>query len=1068
MLVLCLYSFEVPVNYRMRWIKTAIFTVAALSASFARYSYGQIHPSAPDELRKGFANPPASARLRCYWWWLNGHTTKATITRDLEEMRKKGYGGVLLVDANGANQNGNDNVPAGPEFGSPEWTTLYVHALKEANRLGLEVTLNITSGWNLGGPWVRPEQASKLLTWSRTVVKTGMTDVPRIELPPMKNGFYRQIAVLAYPLHQESSMAGENGDARKGLGALKAKSAAVEMGFSMPDASSLLVDSLPEKKDEDMDLAEIRDITEQVDSDGVVHWSPPPGDSRSWEMLRIGYTDSDARVSTSSGAWQGLAIDYLDPAALDTYWKKSVLPLLEAGKPYIGKSLKYVATDSWELGGTNWTGRFREEFERRRGYDPVPYLPVVAGRIVGSRELSTQFLADLRRTVADLVNGHYDRMAMLAGQFGLGIQCESGGPHGAPIDALETFRSSSIPQTEYWAMSPEHRSTDTERYFVKEGASAAHIYGRPLAAAEGMTSIGNQWNESLGINLKPSFDQALTEGMNRLVWHEFTSSPVELGLPGQEYFAGTHLNPNVTWWRDAGPFFMYLNRSQFMLQQGVPVSDLLYYYGDNVPNFVRLKRDDPAKVLPGYDYDVTSTDALLQRISIVNGSLRTPEGIHYKALALPRSRILPLAALKRSEEYLRNGGTLIGERPLRSQGIVLSEDQQQFEAIANSLWLGCEKSANKHIEIGKGQLFCMANARDALGATGVLPDMQQVEDSNGTALDYVHRRAGETEIYFIRNTLDKPIETAVLLRVKDKQPEIFDADTGDVEESLLFSPTADGRTMLPLSLAARGSVFVIFRHKTTLRNVTAIERDGSILYSTEHPERTSSPQGISVWNKGTRATLSTPEPGNYRLTFAGGKSAELTTRAAETISVPGPWTLSFPSGWGAPPQVEMNQLSSWTNSADAGVRYFSGRATYRTVLRLTQAQAAAISSANLNLGEVHEVAAVRINGKLARILWKQPYAVRVDGLLHAGVNTIEVDVTNLWPNRLIGDTQDPDGKHYTWTNIRKYTKDSPLLHSGMLGPVRIEPVYNVTLSVPLQTNTEHAGLTGEGVRRETK
>ena len=147
--------------------------IAVATSTFVGRADGQGHPLAPDALRKGFANPPASARLRCYWWWLNGHTTAATITRDLEEMQKKGYGGVLLVDANGANQNGNDNVPAGPEFGSPEWTALYVHALKEADRLGLEVTLNITSGWNLGGPWVKPEEASKLLTWSRTTVRAG-------------------------------------------------------------------------------------------------------------------------------------------------------------------------------------------------------------------------------------------------------------------------------------------------------------------------------------------------------------------------------------------------------------------------------------------------------------------------------------------------------------------------------------------------------------------------------------------------------------------------------------------------------------------------------------------------------------------------------------------------------------------------------------------------------------------------------------------------------------------------------------------------------------------------------
>jgi hypothetical protein len=1025
---------------------------------YTGFAYGQGRSSASDALRDGFANPPASARLRCYWWWLNGHTTKAAITRDLEEMQKKGYGGVLLVDADGASQNGNDNVPEGPEFGSPEWTALYVHALKEANRLGLEVTLNITSGWNLGGPWVKPEQASKLLTWSRTVVTANATAAIKVETPPVNNGFYRQIAVLAYPLHRGPSLAGETGDSRRSLGALRAKSAATEMGFSMPDASSLLEDSSPEKKDDDTDVAQILDITGQVDADGTVHWSPPAdAAAQTWEVLRIGYTDSNARVSTSSGAWQGLAIDYLDPTALDAYWKKSVLPLLEAGKPYVGKSLKYVATDSWELGGTNWTGKFREEFQQRRGYDPVPYLPVVAGRIIGSRELSTRFLADLRRTVADLVNGHYDRMAALASEFGLGTQCESGGPHGAPFDALETFRSSSIPQTEYWAMSPEHRNTDKDRYFVKEGASAAHIYGRPLAAAEGMTSIGNQWNESLGMNLRPSFDQALTEGMNRLVWHEFTSSPPELGLPGQEYFAGTHLNPNVTWWRDSDPFFMYLNRSQFMLQQGVPVNDLLYYYGDNVPNFVRLKRDDPAKVLPGYDYDVTSTDALLLRISIADGLLQTPEGIRYKALALPRTRIIPLAVLQLAEKYVQGGGTVIGERPRRSQGIVPVEEVQQFDSIADRLWSGCEKSPEKHAAIGKGQLFCVATARDALRAIQALPDFE-VSGSNEGALDYVHRRTDGTEIYLIRNTLDKPIETAVLLRVKDKQPEIFHADTGEVEESLLFSTTSDGRTMLPLSLEARGSVFVIFRHDVTLQSVKTIERDGVILYSAEHLEKTSLPQGVAVRSDGTKTLLSTPEPGKYRLEFSGGESIDVTTNTNEAINVPGPWTLSFPPGWGAPPEVQMNQLTSWTHSTDAGVRYFSGTATYRTILRLTEAQVAAASADDLNLGEVHEVAAVRINGKAAGILWKQPYTIRIDGLLHAGPNTIEVDVTNLWPNRLIGDAQDPKAKHYTWTNIRKYTKDSPLLPSGMLGPVKIEPEFVMTL--PSQTSSQ------KGLQRE--
>jgi hypothetical protein len=274
--------------------------------------------------------------------------------------------------------------------------------------------------------------------------------------------------------------------------------------------------------------------------------------------------------------------------------------------------------------------------------------------------------------------------------------------------------------------------------------------------------------------------------------------------------------------------------------------------------------------------------------------------------------------------------------------------------------------------------------------------------------------------------------------------------------------------MLPLSLGARESIFVVLRHRASVRNVTALEWNGSMVYSAEYPERTSLPQGLGVVSDGTTTRLSTVEMGKYRLTFADGKSVEVATGTAESIDVGGPWNLSFPDGWGAPPQLTMDRLESWTNSGDIGVRYFSGRATYRTTLQLTGAQAKAASSANLNLGAVHEVAAVRINGKAAGIVWKEPCAVRVDGLLHAGTNAIEVDVTNLWPNRLIGDAQDPNGKHYTWTNIRQYTKDSPLLPSGMLGPVRIEPVYNVTLSTPLQTDSSQGRVKEGGSRGERK
>jgi len=997
-----------------------------------------------DALERGFQSPPPAARLRCYWWWLNGHTTKATITRDLEQMANKGYGGALLVDANGSNQEGNENVSAGPEFDSPAWTALYVHALREAHRLGIEITLNIASGWNLGGPQVQPEDAMKLLTWSRTVVTPVTTGAIHLAAPPLKNGFYRQIAVLAYPLRHGLRLAGQDGDSRKPIAELALKSAAIEAGISMPNTDRLLTPSASTPDEQDADLAEVHDISSSVDPDATLHWTPPAGDRRSWEILRIGYTDSNARVSTSSGAWQGLAIDYLDPAALDRYWQQNVKPLLVAGRPYLGNTLKYVATDSWELGGTNWTGNFRNEFRRRHGYDPVLYLPVVAGRIIDSRELSTKFLADLRRTVGDLVTGHYDHMAQLAKQYGLGIECESGGPHGAPIDALETFRSSAVPQAEFWAMSKDHRFAEDQRYFVKEAASASHIYGHPLVADEGMTSIGNQWNESIGMNLKPTFDYALTEGMNRLVWHEFASSPPQMGMPGQEYFAGTHLNPNVTWWRDAGPFLRYLNRAQFLMQMGQPINDVLYYYGDQVPNFVRLKSDDPARVLPGFDYDVTDTDALLHRMILTSPFVRTPEGITYRILALPATRILPLSVLEWVDKYLQAGGTVVGKRPLRSQGIVSAADAARFASIANQLWSTCEHSSDHHARVSKGELFCSDSTHQALGMLGVPPDVESPSDRT-SSIDYVHRRVDDTDIYFIRNTHPQPLQTNVTLRVAGKQPEIFDAVTGEIHDTLLFAQTPDHRTTLPMSLGPYGSVFLIFLHPAAKNSVTSITHNGAVLYAASQPELPALPEYVHVNSESGSPLLTASAPGDYKITTTDGKTYEAVFADTKTVPIAGPWTLSFPQGWGAPKQIQLDHLASWTSFEDPGIRYFSGTATYRTKLNMTASQLAADHWLRLNLGEVHDVAAVRINGQPAQILWKSPYSLSVGKDLHPGENIIEIDVTNLWPNRLIGDAQSTTGKHYTWTNIRMYTKDSPLLPSGLMGPVTLEPIFRCPL-----------------------
>jgi hypothetical protein len=922
----------------------------------------------PDTLSEGFRSPPPAARLRCYWWWLNGHTTEAAITRDLEQMKAKGYGGALLVDADGSNQQGNDEVPAGPMFGSPAWRALFVHALAQAQRLGLEISLNVGSGWNMGGPTVKPEESAKLLTWSRITVQ-GPADLTR-ELPQPRadHGFYRDIAVLAYPLRHGSALPGD----RKPIRQLNFKSASAELGMSMPRSTPLLDDFPAVAGEEDTAAPDVRDVTANLAAGGQLTWQVPDG---TWEILRMGYAASGAKVSTSSQTWQGLALDYLDRGAIDAFWVRNVAPLLEAARPYLGNTLRYLVTDSWEAGGVNWSARFRDEFRRRRGYDPLLYLPIVAGRIVGDRDTSNRFLNDLRRTVADLIiDEHYRPFAELAARYGLGIHPESGGPHGAPIDALETLGIGEFPQTEYWAPSAMHRTRDEERFFVKEASSAAHIYGKTLVAAEGMTSIGPQWEETPA-SLKPAFDQAVCEGLNRLLWHTFTSSPRELGVPGQEYFAGTHLNPNVTWWDKAGPFFAYLNRIQFLMQAGHPVADVLYYYGDHVPNFVQLKSSDPGKVLPGYDYDVTDEYVLTHRLTVRDGRLQLPDGVTYRLLVLPDLPSISVDALRAVKQLVADGASVVGSKPKRATGML---GDAEVRALANDVWGDCGENGMRRRPFGKGTVYCGESTREVLAAMQIAPDFE------GEGLDYVHRWQTGSDIYFIRNTQPKPVDEDVVLR-SAQAPEIWNAEAGAVDPQA-YQQTSDGRIRLPLHLEPNGSTVVVLH----------------------------GPLGGRVV-----------------------KTAEV--RSAEAVrTIDGPWTIAFPSGRGAPGGAIPIKLGSWTENADPGIRYFSGTATYTTRFQLP-GRLDPTERWYLDLGDVREIAEVRVNGRSLPILWKKPFRVLMGAVVRPGWNQLEVEVTNLWPNRLIGDQLLPPEKRFTWTNITKFKADSPLLPSGLLGPVTVEP-----------------------------
>lgn len=943
-----------------------------------------------NSIKTNFKNPSSNSGVNCWWWWLNGNVNKATITKDLEAMKSRNFQGAMIFDAGGHNQRGNKDIPAGPLFGSPEWNELFVFALDEAKRLDLEIGFNIQSGWNLGGPRVTPEYAAKQIVFSESGISGGKQVNLNLKQPDSRKGFYKDIAVLAIPVKAENKTSTT-------INYLDLKLGFHELGGSAPDTRFLLTNEVvpgrqpTERTGFSVKKEDVVDVSSMMDSDGYFSWEAPAG---KWSILRLGYTVTDAHVSTSSGEWQGSVLDYMSKEAFDFYWNDVVEPIFSAAGDHVGTTLKYMETDSWECGGMNWTDQFQQEFKKYRGYDITSYLPIVAGYVVEDIETSNAFLADFRKTLGDLVAyNHYAYFQEYAHQHDMGIQPESAGPHAGPLDGIKNYGFSDIVMSEFWSPSP-HRPNPNNRFFLKQASSAAHIYGQKIVGAESFTTIGPHWNDELWHDQKSSFDHEICAGLNRMYFHTFSASPPEMGLPGQEYFAGTHVNPQLTWWEQSGPFIDYMHRVQSVVQDGNFVADILYYYGDHVPNVFPYQHSDLAGAMPGFDYDVTDENIFLQ-LTVEDGKVKVPGGLSYRVLVLPDHKILSLLVLQKVEELLNNGAQIICPRPEKDVSLVGGENaDQQFDEIANKIW-GATNSDKGEKEYGAGMVFWGITARDYLQAQGFDPDFNIVGNDSKTDFGYIHYTIDGRDIYFVSNQTVERQEITGQFRVAGKSPELWNALKGEIQYAPAFIQK-DGLTEVPLTLEPYGSVMVVFN------------------------------ENISQDKQGS-------EQRNYP--------------DYETVkTIGGPWDVNFDASMGGLQSVTFPELMDWTEHEDEGIVYYSGEAVYKNTFEL-DFQPSADDQFFLELGSVKDVgiAEVKINGADKGILWTYPFRVEITEALKQGENQLEIKVVNSWYNRVAGDQINPDQKQYTSTNIMmdhdyrgRPIDEIPLESSGLLGPVTIK------------------------------
>jgi hypothetical protein len=1064
----------------------------------------------------GFKNPPAEARPWVYWMWMNGNITREGITADLEGMDRVGIGGVIIMSVS------TGILPGRVDFLTDEWRSLFHHAAQEADRLGIKMIMNNDDGWmGSGGPWNTVEDSMQLLTHSETDVEGGRQVSVALKQPPLRKKFYRDIAAFAIrrdvateppvpvitssdPTMNTSHLMDGNFDTvavmkkatwnrpqwiqfsyeqpfamgsltfwspvggRHGsfgelqysddgknfitIGSFETEER--DLGSSVrcsgikaryyrlvfkrgEERASIKRHVIPEVqisahprlkgwqqkagyhrhddfKADLLDAALVRsdmiDVSEYVNADGKLVWNAPAG---LWTVVRIGHTTNGKTNHPSTPKGTGLEVDKLNKKALEKHFDAMMGKLIRDVGPLAGKSLFATHVDSWEMGCQNWTASLPEEFKKRNGYDLQPWLPCTVGLVVESPEATERFLWDYRKTLAGMIaDNYFGHLGTLAARHGLKMSTEAYG-HGN-FDNFQAASRTDIPMNEFWMT--EDR-TEKLHWSARQAASVAHTYGKKVVAAEAYTSVpGRAKWQNHPFTLKSWGDRIFCRGTNRLVFHRWAMQPWSDRWPGMTFGKwGIHFERTVTWFEQSTAWLNYLARCQYMLQEGTFVADYVFFTGEGAPNKAR----DPEFIFAdGYNFDYCN-DEIVYQMSVDQGELVLPSGMRYRALVLPRQSVMTPEFLKTVMALVDAGAVVLGPKPEKSPSHRNQpEADQVVQNLAAELW-GSDYSTDHpgmH-RVGKGTIHWGKDVKTLFKQMALTKDVVATGEGRDK-IEWIHRRDSKGDWYFISSANEDSVDIDLTFRMHGRKPELWYPDTGAREVAACRKNADRETTTLSLHLDPHGSLFVVFPEKTTAGADGVVSRQQML-------------------------------PGNLKTVKTLGQ----------------PWQLRFPKQYAygdqLPQTQTLDELISWTEHADDSVKHFSGTAAYHARFDFTRPQGP--DAVFLDLGKVDVMAEVLLNGKELGILWKPPYRVDVTDALKSGENQLEIRVTNLWCNRLIGDEKYPsylkwkpggdpaewpawlmDGKpvpetgRVTFKTWKLFNKDDELLPSGLHGPVRLQ------------------------------
>ena len=1085
-----------------------------------------------------FKNPSSEFKPRTWYHVMSGNMSKEGLTKDLEAMNEAGIGGLILFNVT-------HTIPKGKiKFNSPEHIHLIAHAAAECERLGLSFGIHNCDGWrNSGGPWVPVENSMKQVVFSEIVVDGGELNI-QLPQPAVREGFYEDIAVIAYPSLKSEIDDEEikpvitssdpecdvelvndgNADKITKLRGSENKQAWIQFDYGQPktirsvyivlnkriadkgrtwlltsndgktfetarELQMLRMGKVENGFDDvfegitaryfrvetevdfdlmEMDLSSIQrmdnmlartslfqrenaqlsslknpeismmikkeditDLTSNVDTEGNISATLSPG---KWTIMRFGFTSTGATNGPASPEGTGYEVDKMSKDAFKIFFEGYVRNVIDASKKLAPNALQYIEIDSYEVGGQNWTKNYEKQFEEKYAYNLVKFLPLYAGRYITDAKTTDDVLWDIRKFNSDLITENYfGYFNELCHEYGLISYAEPYSFNG-PFNELDAGGKVDIPMGEFWMH---------QRFQTETAVSGARIYGKPIVSAEAFSALPEiNWKSHPGF-MKLTGDIAWTLGINEFMFHRFThqaNTNVKPGMTMSQW--GSHIDHTQTWWENAGlAWFKYIARGQYLLRQGVSVSDLLIFVGDGSPNSIVARNRFNPSIPNSINYDCINSDALIHRIVGKNGKMVLPEGTSYNALALYNSEEISLPTLQKINELAENGVIIFGEKPEEIGGFNSSNEQKSaFEKLVKNIW-------------DKPTTYTRFNWAEILMENNVPSDLKI---SGRTDINYIHRKTDEEDIYFFYNP-DSIVKTFnCRFNVEGKIPELWNQMTGEIARLAQYS-VADGFTTVQVTLPAEGSIFVVFRESSEKVDAVA-----SVISANKNPD--------IYLNERNTPDLLASENGDYTIEFKSGKKVTVKIEdIPKPLAVENPWNVEF-QNYGFDTTLVFTELVDWKDHDAEEIKYYSGTAKYTTTFNLGEEYFSARKKILLNLGRVSVAARIYINDEELAVLWKFPFSLDATKALKEGENKLRVEVTNTWTNRLIGDENYPNETGYSinleympewYTNNEKpvlgkrktfcaypfYKKGDPLESSGLLGPV------SITLSQQLTINT---------------